>query len=112
MRYQHTDSTKTRDLIERAARETDKQFERAAEATAKQFEQVAEATAKQFEQVAEATAKQFEQVDKQFDLLRADVRDIGTGLTDARDRLARIEGRLDASRPQHDDNDENSRDAA
>ncbi len=134
MRYQHTDSTKTRDLIERAARETAKQFERAAEATAKQFERAARETAKQFERAAEATAKrfeqvdkqfeqvdkrfeqvdkQFEQVDKQFDLMRADIRYIGDGLNDARDRLARIEGCLDTTRPQTDDNhDQNSRDAA
>ena len=84
MRYQHIDSTKTRDLIERTAGETAKQFERTARETA-----------------------------KQFDLLRADISDIGHSLNDARERLARIEGRLDTTRPQHDGNDgENSRDAA
>ena len=84
MRYQHIDSTKTRDLIEQTASETAKQFERTASETA-----------------------------KQFDLLRADIGEIGRSLNDARERLALIEGRLDTIRPQHDGDDgENSRDAA
>ena len=92
MRYQHVDSTKTREwtaeLIERTNRET------------------REWTAEQFERTNRETARQ-------FDLLRADIRDIGTGLNDARERLARIEGRLDATHPQPDGNDgEDSRDAA
>ena len=88
MRYQHLDSTKTRDLIERTAKETAKE------------------TAKQFERTGKETAKQ-------FDLLRVDIGEIGRSLNDARERLARIEGRLDTIRPQHDGDDgENSRDAA
>ena len=87
MRYQHIDSTKTRDLIERTARETVKE------------------TAKQFERTTGEFAKQ-------FDLLRSSIDGLGEGLRDARERLARIEGRLDATRPQHDDDGENSRDAA
>ena len=95
MRYQHVDSTKTRDLIERTAKET-------ARETTKQLEKA---------------TKQF---DKQFDLLRAAIGaigdrpdDFGDRLNDARERLARIEGRLDATHPQPDGNDgEDSRDAA
>lgn len=99
MRYQHVDSTKTREwaaeLIERTNRET------------------REWATEQFERTNRETARQ-------FDLLRADIRDIGTSLNgintslnDARERLARIEGRLDATHPQHDGNDgEDKRDAA
>ena len=116
MRYQHLDSTKTRDLIERTAKETAKetakQFERAAKETAKQFERAAKETAKQFEETAKETAKQFERASEEFDLLRADVTDIGRSLSDARERLAHIEGRLDTIRPQHDDDGTTSRDAA
>lgn len=50
---------------------------------------------------------------RQFDLVRADIRSIGDSLNDARERLARIEGRLDATHPQPDGNDgEDNRDAA
>ena len=106
MRYQHLDSTKTRDLIERTATETAKAFE-------KQFEQHRSETNKQSEQHRSETDKQFEQVHEQFDMLRSEVRQNGDRLNDARERLARIEGRLDAVRPLPDDNDgENSRNAA
>ena len=102
MRYQHLDSTKTRDLIERTAAET-----------AKAFEQHRSETNKQFEQHRSETNKQFEQVHEQFDMLRSEVRQNGDRLNDARERLARIEGHLDAVRPLPDDKDgENSRDAA
>ena len=74
MRYQHVDSTRTRELIERTVRQAS------------------------------------EESSRQFDLLRADIGRLGDGLQDARERLARIEGRLNAGRPQHDDED--GRDAA
>ena len=103
MRYQHVDSTKTREwtaeLIERTSRET-------REWTAELIERTSRET-------REWTAVQ-------FDLLRAAIGTIGDrlddlsdSLNDARERLARIEGRLDATHPQPDGNDgEDSRDAA
>ena len=135
MRYHHIDSTKTRDLIERTAKETAEQFKRSDRETAEQFERTAKETAEQFkrsdretaeqfkrssketaeqfERSDRETAEQFKRSSKEFDLLRADVGEIGRSLNDARERLARIEGRLDALRPLHDGDDgETSRDAA
>ena len=110
MRYQHVDSTKTRDLIERTNRET---REWATDLIERTNRETREWATEQFERTNRETARQ-------FDLLRADIRDIGTSLNgintslnDARERLARIEGRLDATHPRPDGNDgEDKRDAA
>ena len=88
MRYQHVDSTKTREwtaeLIERTNRET-----------------------------REWTAEQFGLLRADIGTIAASLNDISARLNDARERLARIEGRLDATHPQPDGNDgEDGRDAA
>ena len=106
MRYQHVDSTKTREWTAAQFDKTNRQFEK----TNRQFEktnrETREWTAAQFEKTNRETARQ-------FDLVRADIRGIGDSLNDARERLARIEGRLDATHPQPDGNDgEDDRDAA
>ena len=110
MRHHHVDSTKTRDLLERTNRETHDLLEKTNRETRDLLERTNRET-------REWAAEQFERTNReaarQFDLLRADIRDIGASLNDARERLARIEGRLDATHPQPEGNDgEDKRDAA
>lgn len=102
MRYQHVDSTKTREwtaeLIERTSRET-------REWTAVQFDLLRTAIG--------AIGDRLDDFSGRLDDFSDRLDDLSASLNDARERLARIEGRLDATHPQPDGNDgEDSRDAA
>lgn len=102
MRYQHVDSTKTREwtaeLIERTSRET-------REWTAVQFDLLRTAIG--------AIGDRLDDFSGRLDDFSDRLDDFSASLNDARERLARIEGRLDATHPQPDGNDgEDSRDAA
>lgn len=102
MRYQHVDSTKTREwtaeLIERTNRET-------REWTAVQFDLLRTAIG--------AIGDRLDDFSGRLDDFSDRLDDLSASLNDARERLARIEGRLDATHPQPDGNDgEDSRDAA
>ena len=103
MRYQHVDSTKTREwtteLIERTNRET-------RESTAELIERTNRET-------REWTAAQFDLLRADIGGIRSGLNDVNASLNDARERLARIEGRLSPTQPQPDGNDgEDNRDAA
>ena len=96
MRYQHVDSTRTREW------------------TAKQFERTRRENREWTTELIERTNRENrEWTAEQFGLLRADIGTIAASLNAARERLARMEGRLDATHPQPDGNDgEDGRDAA
>ncbi len=102
MRYQHVDSTKTREwtaeLIERTNQKN-------REWTAEQFDLLRAAIG--------AIGGRLDDFSDRLDDFSDRLDDLSASLNDARERLARIEGRLDATHPQPDGNDgEDSRDAA
>lgn len=117
MRYQHVDSTKTREwtaeLIERTSRET---REWTAELIERTNRETREWTAVQFDLLRTAIGAIGDRLDDfsgRLDDFSDRLDDLSASLNDARERLARIEGRLDATHPQPDGNDgEDSRDAA
>ena len=81
MRYQHVDSTKTRELIAESAKENRELIDRNREL------------------IAESAKENRELIEKNRDLLRTNHAEISSSLADARERLARIEGYLRISPP-------------
>ena len=85
MRYQHLDSTRTRDLIEQSSREN---------------RDLIEASHKENRRLIEKNRDLIEQSNKETrDLFRASHAELSGSLADARERLARIEGHLRISPP-------------
>ena len=105
MRYQHQDSTKTRELISNSEKATRDLIERSSNETR-------EETTRQIERATDKLSAEFE---KSHDELKRTVNDnhrttqgqlgkITDSLADARERLAGIEGHLGVSRrPRRDD---------
>ena len=89
MRYQHVDSVKTRDLIEESNREN--------------RELIGEVRRENRELIGEVRGENRELIGE----VRGEVRELGRSVGDARERLARIEGRLGVPppSPQIDDGD-------
>ena len=89
MRYQHLDSTKTRDLTRELI-----------EASCKENRELIEASSKENRRLIEKNRDLIEQSNKETrDLLRASHAELSGSLADARERLARIEGHLRISPP-------------
>ena len=89
MRYQHLDSTKTRDLIRELI-----------EASCKENRELIEASSRENRRLIEKNRDLIEQSNKETrDLLRASHAELSGSLADARERLARIEGHLRISPP-------------
>ena len=103
MRYQHVDSTRTRDLIEESNRENRRLIEESNRENRRLIEKnrdLIEASNKETRDLIEASNKETR------DLMRAGHAELSGGLTklsgslaDARERLARIEGHLRISPP-------------
>ena len=92
MRYQHKDSVKTRELISGVKEETS--------------HLISESNKEIREWVTE-------QLERLSDRLSAELKELGRGLADARERLARIEGHLGIGRvPPQDETGESDSNAA
>ena len=95
MRYQHQDSVKTRELISDVKEETRELITGAKEETRELITGVKEET----RQLISDSNKEIRewvtgQLDRLSDRLSAEIKELGRGLADARERLARIEGHL------------------
>ena len=89
MRYQHLDSTKTRDLTRELI-----------EASCKENRELIEASSKENRRLIEKNRDLIEQSNKETrDLLSANHAALSGSLADARERLARIEGHFRISPP-------------
>ncbi len=85
MRYQHVDSTKNRELIERSAKENRELIEQ----SRKENRELIEQSRKENRELIEQNRKLIERTGKE----------LGRSLADTRERLARIEGSLGVSPP-------------
>ena len=107
MRYQHLDSTKTRDLTRELIEASSKENRELIEKSSKENRELIEASAKENRELTKENRRLIEkdrdlieQSNKETrDLLRASHAELSGSLADARERLARIEGHLRISPP-------------
>ncbi len=107
MRYQHLDSTKTRDLTRDLIEASSKENRELIEASSKENRDLIEASSRENRELIrenrrliEKNRDLIEQSNKETrDLLRASHAELSGSLADARERLARIEGHLRISPP-------------
>ena len=107
MRYQHLDSTRTRDLIEASSREnrdlieaSSRENHRLIEASSRENHRLIEKNRDLIEASHKENRDLIEQSNKETrDLFRASHAELSGSLADARERLARIEGHLRISPP-------------
>ena len=115
MRLHHRDNIKTRELIKQVTEKFQTQLEQVTEKFQTQLEQATEKFQTQLEQVTEKFQTQLEQATKK---LTADFREdtrvtqgkldkVVTSLSDARERLARIEGHLRIELPSQTEPESN-----
>ena len=126
MRYQHVDSTKSRELIERSTKENRDLIEQSAkenrdliernreliEQTGKENRdliernrELIEQTAKENRDLIEQTAKESRDlIERNRELIEQTGKELGRSLGDARERLARVEGFLRVSPPPRQGN--------
>ena len=115
MRLHHRDNIKTRELIKQVTEKFQTQLEQATEKFQTQLEQATEKFQTQLEQATEKFQTQLEQATKK---LTADFREdtrvtqgkldkVVTSLSDARERLARIEGHLRIELPSQTEPESN-----
>ena len=100
MRYQHLDSTKTRDLTRELIEASSRENRELIEASSKENRELIEASSRENRRLIEKNRDLIEQSNKETrDLLRASHAELSGSLADARERLARIEGHLRISPP-------------
>ena len=92
MRYQHVDSTKTRELIAESAKENRDLIDRNRDLIAESAKENRDLIDRNRELIAESAKEN-------RDLIRANHTELSSSLADARERLARIEGYLRISPP-------------
>ncbi len=96
MRYQHLDSTKTRGMIEESSREN----RRLIEESSRENRRLIEESSRENRCLIEKNRDLIEASNRQLrDLITASHAEISGSLADARERLARIEGRLGITPP-------------
>ena len=113
MRYQHQDSVKTRDLITSSEKETREwvttQIEGAFGKLSNELAEHKQDTRENFKQVRE----DFKDVKEDLKDVRVELKELNRDLGDARERLARIEGHLEAGKaPPSQDSDGQASNAA
>jgi len=107
MRYQHLDSTKTRGMIEESSRENRRLIEESSRENRRLIEESSTKTRGMIEEssrenrcLIEKNRDLIEASNRQLrDLITASHAEISGSLADARERLARIEGRLGITPP-------------
>ncbi len=126
IRFQHRDSLQTRELITQTRNETRELITQASnetrelitqasndnrklieQATAKNPKLIEQATAKNSRLIEQATAKLTTAFDKQTSVTHGKLDKIVTSLSDARERLARIEGHLGIGLPSQTEPESN-----
>ena len=115
IRFQHRDSLQTRELITQTRNETRELITQASndnrklteQATAKNRKLIEQATAKNNRLIEQATAKLTTAFDKQTSVTHGKLDKIVTSLSDARERLARIEGHLGIGLPSQTEPESN-----
>ena len=107
MRLHHRDNIKTRELIKQATEKFQTQLEQATEKFQTQLEQATEKFQTQLEQATEKSRKLIKQETKKLTtdfkegtgVTQGKLDNVVTSLSDARERLARIEGHLGIELP-------------
>ena len=100
MRYQHLDSTKTRDLTRDLIEASSRENRELIEASGKENRELIEASSRENRRLIEKNRDLIEQSNEETrDLFRASHAELSGSLADARERLARIEGHLRISPP-------------
>ena len=115
MRLHHRDNIKTRDLIKQATEKFQTQLEQATEKFQTQLEQATEKFQTQLEQATEKFQTQLEQETKKLTtdfkegtgVTQGKLDKVVTSLSDARERLARIEGHLGIELPSQTEPESN-----
>ena len=115
IRFQHRDSLQTRELNTQTRIETRELITQASndnrklteQATAKNNRLIEQATAKNNRLIEQATAKLTTAFDKQTSVTHGKLDKIVTSLSDARERLARIEGHLGIGLPSQTEPESN-----
>ena len=90
MRYQHVDSTKTRDLIDEARRENRELIKEAR----KESRELIAGNRELIDRNRELIDRNRELIDRNRELIDGNHKELGGSLGDVRERLARIEGYL------------------
>ena len=123
MRYQHVDSTKTRELIAGSREEARELIERSEERTRELITGSREEARELIERSETRTRELIERSQKHIDSLGVDLaelkrdskesfREVVRSLADARERLARMEGHLGVGSPRPAEAGEDTADAA
>ncbi|WP_419847666.1 hypothetical protein [Candidatus Poriferisocius sp.] len=99
MRYQHVDSTKTRDLIDQTSKENRELIKENRELIEKKSDENRELIKEKSDENRELIKENRELVDRNRDLIEKYHMETAASIGEVRERLARIEGRLEVSPP-------------